>query len=262
MWTLVEVNEATLRGGHVYLELAERDSTGKPVAKAKGMIWASTAARILPEFEKATGAVIGAGIKLLVRARPVFKPQHGFSLEIDAIDPEYTLDQEAKKREIRTRLQQESLFERNRKLAVPADFQLVLVISPPEAAGLGDFRKEADRLGRHGICRVVYAHSRFQGEGAAREIVDAALAALRDMSSTGQPDAIVLIRGGGAANDLAWLNDYHLARFICEQSIPVLTGIRHERDSTLPDELVNTLRHSQQGDRRHRAVDFHPELTH
>lgn len=241
VWTMVEVNEATLRGGHVYLELSERDGAGQPVAKAKGMIWANTAARILPEFEKATGAVIGAGIKLLVRARPVFKPQYGFSLEIDAIDPEYTLgDLEAKKREIRTRLQQEGLFECNRKLTAPTDFQLVLVVSPPEAAGLGDFKKEADRLGRHGICRFVYAHSRFQGEGAAREIVGAALAALRDMSSTGHPDAIVLIRGGGAANDLAWLNDYHLARFICEQSIPVLTGIGHERDSTLPDEVANT----------------------
>lgn len=40
--------------------------------------------------------------------------------------------------------------------------------------------------------------------------------------------------------DLAWLNDYDLARFICEQSIPVLTGIGHEKDSTLPDEVANT----------------------
>lgn len=241
VWTLVEVNEANLRGGHVYLELSERDGTGQPVAKARGMIWASTAARILPEFEKATGAVIGSGIKLLVRARPVFKAQYGFSLEIDAIDPEYTLgDLEAKKREIRTRLQQEGLFHRNQKLTAPSDFQLVLVISPPEAAGLGDFQKEADRLGRHGICRFVYAHSRFQGEGAAREIVAAALSALREMSSTGQPDAIVFIRGGGAVNDLAWLNDYELVRFICEQPIPVLTGIGHEKDSTLPDEVANT----------------------
>src|SRR5436853_608971 len=76
VWTLVEVNEASVRNGHVYLELSERDSTGQPVAKARGMIWANTASRILPEFEQATGAVIGAGIKLLVRARPVFKAQY------------------------------------------------------------------------------------------------------------------------------------------------------------------------------------------
>jgi len=239
VWTLVEVNEASVRNGHVYLELSERDSTGQPLARAKAMIWANTAARILPDFEQATGAVIGAGIKLLVRARPVFKAQYGFSLEIDAIDPEYTLgDLEARKKEIRTRLQQEGVFDRNRRLTAPWDYRLVLVVAPPEAAGLGDFQKEAERLSRFGLCRFVYAHSRFQGEGAAREIVLAASTALRAM--TVQPDAVVILRGGGAVNDLAWLNDYDLARFICDQTIPVLTGIGHERDNTLPDEVAHT----------------------
>ncbi|WP_213959750.1 MULTISPECIES: exodeoxyribonuclease VII large subunit [unclassified Variovorax] len=254
VWTLVEVSEAYARNGHVYLDLSERDSNGQLVAKARGTIWSSTAARILPDFEKATGAVIGAGIKLLVRARPVFKSQYGFSLEIDAIDPEYTLgDLEARKKEIRARLQHEGVFDRNRQLAPPWDYQLVLVVAPQEAAGLGDFQKEARRLEHFGICRFIYSHSRFQGEGAAREIVAAATAALNDLSlgegdsgdggghrdAPTQPDAIVIIRGGGAVNDLAWLNDYELARFICDQTIPVLTGIGHERDSTLADEVAH-----------------------
>lgn len=240
VWTLVEVNEATVRNGHVYLEVAERDAAGAPIARARAMIWASTASRVLPEFEKATGAMIGAGIKLLVRARPVFKAQYGLSLEIDAIDSEYTLgDLEARKKEIRTRLQQEGIFERNRRLPPPWDFHVVLVVAPQDAAGLGDFRKEAQRLELYGVCRFVYAHSRFQGDGAAQEIVSAAGRALRDLGKEQQPDAIVIIRGGGAVNDLAWLNDYGLARFICDQDIPVLTGIGHERDSTLPDEVAH-----------------------
>ncbi len=237
VWTLVEVNEASVRNGHVYLELSERDSAGQPVARAKAMIWASTAARILPEFERATGAVIGAGLKLLVRARPVFKAQFGFSLEIDAIDPDYTLgDLEARKKEIRARLQHEGVFDHNRRLTPPWDYRLVLVVAPQEAAGLGDFQAEAGRLMRFGLCHFVYAHSRFQGEGAAHDIVVAANAALRGMAV---PDAIVILRGGGAVNDLAWLNDYELARFICDQAIPVLTGIGHERDTTLPDEVAH-----------------------
>ena len=114
------------------------------------------------------------------------------------------------------------MFDRNRELPPPWDYRLVLVVAPPEAAGLGDFKKEAERLACFGVCRFVYAHSRFQGEGAAREIVAAAKAALQEISrgergsesssaehsapsSTGQPDAIVIIRGGGggAVNDLA-----------------------------------------------------------
>jgi exodeoxyribonuclease VII large subunit len=49
-----------------------------------------------------------------VRARPVYKPQFGFTLDIDAIDPSYTLgDLEAKKRELRERLKREKLFNLN-----------------------------------------------------------------------------------------------------------------------------------------------------
>lgn len=241
VWTLVEVVEARTRNGHVYLELSERDSQGQPVAKARALIWASTAARVLPQFEEATGAVIGPGIKLLVRARPVFKAQYGFSLELDAIDPDYTLgDLEARKKEIRARLQREGVFERNRQLPAPWDYRHVLVVAPAEAAGLGDFQKEADRLVRFGLCDFVYAHSRFQGEGAALEIIAAATAALRTATGDQRPDAIAIIRGGGAVNDLAWLNDYALARFICDLEIPVITGIGHERDSTIPDEVAHT----------------------
>lgn len=238
VWTLVEVVDTRLRNGHVYLELSERDASGQVLAKANAMVWASTAARILPDFERATGATLGPGIKLLVRARPVFKPQYGFSLEIDAIDPGYTLgDLEARKREIRERLQGEGLYARQRQLAAPWDYQHVLVIAPEGGAGLGDFQAEAARLQRHGVCRFDYAYSRFQGEGAAAEIRLALLKALQAPGKT-SPDAVVVIRGGGAVNDLAWLNDYDLARTVCELELPVLTGIGHERDSTLLDEVA------------------------
>jgi exodeoxyribonuclease VII large subunit len=53
------------------------------------------------------------------------------------------------------------------------------------------------------------------------------------------PDAVAIIRGGGAVNDLAWLNDYALARCICELDVPVLTGIGHERDNTILDEIAH-----------------------
>lgn len=242
VWTLVEVVEARLSSGHVYVELSERGADGTVLAKANAVIWASTASRILPEFERATGAKLAPGIKLLVRAKPVFKPQYGFSVEIDAIDPEYTLgDLEAKKREIRTRLRHEGVFEDNRRLPQPWDYNAVLVVAPQGAAGLGDFQAEADRLQRGGICHFVYATSRFQGEGAAAEIRAALLDGLDTWrgKGAGGPDAVVIIRGGGAVNDLAWLNDYDLARCICELDLPVLTGIGHERDSTVLDEVAN-----------------------
>jgi exodeoxyribonuclease VII large subunit len=243
VWTLVEVVEARPRNGHVYLEISERDTDGKVLAKANSTIWASTANKILPDFEKATGASLAPGIKLLVRAKPVYKPQYGFSIEIDAIDPDYTLGNlEARKREIRTRLQQEGVFTANKRLPAPWDYTAVLVIAPPGAAGLGDFQAEAQRLTQFGICQFIYASSRFQGEGAAIEIKETLLAALDQwkVSGTHVPDAVVILRGDGAVNDLAWLNDYALARTLCDLSIPVLTGIGHERDTTILDEVAHT----------------------
>lgn len=241
VWTLVEVVDTRVRNGHVYLEISERDSAGVVVAKASAAIWSSTASRILPEFEKATGAQIGPGIKLLVRAKPVFKPQFGFSLEIDAIDPDYTLgDLEARKREIRERLQREGLFDLNRQLSSPWDYNRVLVVAPQGGAGLGDFQAEADRLENLGICHFIYAHSRFQGDGAASEIRLELLGALARLCREGvKPDAVAIIRGGGAINDMAWLNDYALVRAVCELDVPVLTGIGHERDNTVLDEVAN-----------------------
>lgn len=249
VWTTVEVIDARLRNGHVYMEVSERDASGAVLAKANASIWAQTANQILPPFEQATGAKIGPGIKLLVKARPVFKAQFGFSLEIEAIDPQYTLgDLEAKKREIRARLQREGLFDANRQLASAWDYRLVWVVAPQDGAGLGDFQAEAQRLEQFGICKFQYAYSRFQGEGSAAEIRSALLAAMArwgsgergdDGSGPLMPDAVVILRGGGAVNDLAWLNDYDLARCICEMTIPVLTGIGHERDSTILDEVAN-----------------------
>jgi exodeoxyribonuclease VII large subunit len=240
VWTTAEVLRASARDGHVYLELSERDADGRVLAKANAAIWARTAERIIPEFERATGATLGAGIKLLVRARPVYKPQFGFTLDIDAIDPTYTLgDLEAKKRELRERLKRERLFDLNRRLPAAWDFCAVLVVAPQGGAGLGDFSKEADRLAQFAVCRFTYVHSRFQGEGAAGEILEALRAGLTQFPVGQPPDAVILIRGGGAVNDLAWLNDYALARFICECPMPVLTGIGHERDSTVLDEVAH-----------------------
>ncbi|WP_349606923.1 exodeoxyribonuclease VII large subunit [Cupriavidus sp. DF5525] len=241
VWTTAEVLKATLaKNGHVWLELSERNADGRVLAKASASIWANTAQRILPEFERATGAKLGEGIKVMVRARPVFKAEYGFSLEIDAIDPNYTLgDLEARKRNIRERLKREQLFDRNKRLDPPWDFVKVLVVSPPGAAGLGDFAAEANRLAKYDVCQFHYVHSPFQGEGAPAAIREALVGALAKFPA-GSLDAVIIIRGGGAVNDLAWLNDYDLARFICECPVPVLTGIGHERDDTVLDEVANT----------------------
>jgi exodeoxyribonuclease VII large subunit len=48
-----------------------------------------------------------------------------------------------------------------------------------------------------------------------------------------------VIRGGGAVTDLAWLNDLDLAKLLCQSRLAVFTGIGHERDSTILDEIAH-----------------------
>lgn len=243
IWVQAEVMKVDARNQNVYLELSERTVDGQVAATGRGFISSRVANRILPTFQQATGATLGPGIKVLVRAKPVFNVRWGLSLEIDAIDASFTLgDMAARVREIRQRLHREGLFGANKQLPEPEDFELVLVIAPAEAAGLGDFRADADSLHRHGVCAFFYAHSRFQGDGSASEILAAATEGMETtMRQSGRaPDAVVIIRGGGAVNDLAWLNDYALARWICECPAPVFSGIGHERDNTILDEVAHT----------------------
>jgi len=239
IWTTAEIVRVDGES-HVYLELAERDAGGSLIAKARAVVWARDVERVLGTFQAATGVRLAAGIKVLVRAKPEFSAQYGLTLHIDGIDPNYTLgDLEARKRQIREQLKAEGIFEQNRQLAAPWDYRTLLVVSPARAAGLGDFARDADRLQQHGLCEAIYVHSRFEGEGAPALIRDAIEAAMTTWPSAALPDAIVIIRGGGAVNDLAWLNDYELARFVCMSPVPVLTGIGHERDNTILDEVAH-----------------------
>ncbi|AGX86933.1 exodeoxyribonuclease VII large subunit [Candidatus Symbiobacter mobilis] len=242
VWVMVEVEELYTVSGHIYLGVSERDHNGGVLAKSQAVIWQRTAQTILPKFQSDTGIQFAPGMKILVRGRPIYHQRYGFTITIDNIDSEYTLGElAAKKRKIRERLKTEGVFTANKQLPYPWDFNVVLVIAPAGGAGLGDFQAEAERLEQFGICHFDYIYSRFQGEGAAREICDKLQKAMSIYISQNNtlPDAVVIIRGGGPVNDIAWLNDYDLARYICDLPVPALTGIGHERDSTVLDEVAN-----------------------
>lgn len=64
---------ASANRGHYYLELSERSDSGDVLAQARAVIWSRHAQALLTQFKQATGADLDAGIKVLLRARPVFK---------------------------------------------------------------------------------------------------------------------------------------------------------------------------------------------
>ena len=239
VWVRAEISELRGKNGHLYPTLTERDERGEILANSKGVIWKGRAAGITAKFEQATGEGLKTDIKILCLARVRFDPLFGLDLIIEDVDPFYTLgDLAAKLARIRGTLVKDDLYGRNKALASPIEFVRVAVISPETSAGLGDFRREADRLHEAGLCEFLYFGATFQGIDAPASIrtaLNEALAAHRQRPI----DALVVIRGGGSVTDLAWLNDLELARLVCSSPIPVLTGIGHERDGTILDEIAH-----------------------
>ncbi|MEH1711690.1 exodeoxyribonuclease VII large subunit [Acinetobacter pittii] len=243
VWVKAEIRNLNIKGGHYYLELAEKDAeTDKVIASCKATIWKFSASKIVLKFERETGIEISSDLNVLIKIRARFDPQYGFSVNIDEIDSSFTLGEIAKHyQQIIERLTQEGLIHKNKLLPTPFDIQNVLVIAPQNAAGLGDFKKDADALERNGVCHFVYHTATFQGNTAATSLIESLGSGLRQWASTFNfpPDLIVIIRGGGSVNDLAYLNDYELAALLCKRSVPIWVGIGHEKDRTILDEIAH-----------------------
>jgi exodeoxyribonuclease VII large subunit len=239
-WVRAEISELRGKNGHLYLTLCERNQAGDILAQVKGVIWRNKAETISAKFEQATGGALKTDIKILCLVRVRFDPLYGLDLIIDDVDPSYTLgDLAAKLARIREDLQQTGLYGRNKRLLAPVEFVRVAVISPETSAGLGDFRREADRLHNAKLCKFQLFAATFQGVEAPSSIQTAVLQALT-FHQQYRLDALVLIRGGGSVTDLAWLNDLELAKLLCQSPVPVFTGIGHERDNTILDEIAHT----------------------
>lgn len=239
-WITGTLSELRRHGsGHVYFTLAQTDDSGELQAKCRAVIWRGSAAVIEQRFRQATGLSLANNQAVMVKVRAQSHAVHGFTLVVDDIYPEFTVGQLAARLEqIRRQLQAEGLFDRNRHIGMPSDFFRVAVLSPANAAGLGDFRSRADTLSACGIVDFVYFTATFQGA----QTVPAVCAALRRIEEShaqGQAfDALVIIRGGGSQWDLACLNEIDIARAICNMPMPVMCGIGHERDSTIIDEIA------------------------
>lgn len=243
VWVKAEIRNLNIKAGHYYLELAEKEQdSDKVIAQCKGTIWKFSAQKIVSKFERESGIEFDKGLNVLIKVRAKFDAQYGFSVNIEDIDSSFTLGELAKRYlQIVDRLTQEQLIHRNKLLATPFDIEHVLVIAPENAAGLGDFKKDADQLQNANLCQFVYYSATFQGNTAPQSIIQALGNGLRDWAEKYDhaPDLIVIIRGGGSVNDLAYLNDYELAALLCKRSVPIWVGIGHEKDRTILDEVAH-----------------------
>lgn len=232
VWVRADVSQLNDKGSRVFLDLVERTEQGE-VAKIRAVI--QNPKLLLVRFREQSGVSLANDLQVLVYAQVELLDRIGLRLDILDLDPNYTRGLMVRQLEvIRQTLQQEGIINANRQKPLPQDFFCVAVISPEGAAGLDDFQAEAAPLERFNICRFHYFTAIFQGP----KTKDSLLPALQAASALPDIQALVIIRGGGAVADLHWLNELELARAICRCPVPVITGIGHQRDQTILDEVA------------------------
>jgi exodeoxyribonuclease VII large subunit len=193
-----------------------------------GGCWPGVYRRVTEAFA-AVGLHLEPGAKVLVKITSRLDANYGYSVEIEDIDPSYSLgDLEVRAEAIRKRLTAAGIWERNRALRRPGDFLRVAVISPSGAAGLGDFRSTVDRLARAALVEFTFVEAPFQTADAAARIV-AEMRTLYRAHQTSPFCALAIIRGGGAAGDLAYLVDEKLTEAVCKMPMPACLPPPHSR---------------------------------
>jgi exodeoxyribonuclease VII large subunit len=108
------------------------------------------------------------------------------------------------------------------------------VVTSVGTAAWHDFRDELERSG-YGF-RLAVCDTRVQGEWA----VGMVAAAIRTLTRRADLDCVVVIRGGGARNELATFDAEAIAMAIATSPIPVLTGLGHEVDRSVADDVAHT----------------------
>lgn len=238
-WVVAEIGE--LRDsvkGHGYLELVEK-SGNHLTAKIKANIWSYTFQGIRSRFMATTGQNISHGMKILALVNVQFHEIYGLSLTIKDIDPNYTVGERAqRKQEIIDRLTREGLIHLNKQYPLPLVPQRLAIISSSTAAGYGDFINQLDNNPSGYKVHYELYQATMQGNGASVSIINSIAAIEADLYYKNF-DLLIIIRGGGATTDMDCFDDYDLAKAIANTTLPVITGIGHERDECIADLVAN-----------------------
>lgn len=239
LWVEAELAEARESRGHCYMELIQKDdSTNTPVARASAKCWRQTWMILRAHFERTTGQMFHAGMKVRLRVYAQFHEAYGFSWIVTDIDPYFTVGDMARRRqEIVRQLKAEGVFDLNRELDFPMFAQRIAVISSETAAGYGDFCNQlADNdYGFSFTTRLFPAV--MQGEQVEQSVI-AALDRINRCSD--EFDCVVIIRGGGATSDMSGFDTLPLAENVANFPLPVITGIGHDRDESIIDMVAHT----------------------
>lgn len=204
--------------GHIYFSLKDEN------ARLDAVMWKGGAARL--PFAPEDGLEVIATGKLTTYAG-----RSNYQIVVEALEVAGEGAMMLMFEKLKARLAAEGLFAPERKKALPPLPRVIGVVTSPTGAVIRDIlHRLADRFPTHVIVWPVLV----QGEGAAAQIARA-VNGFSAMSGVSRPDLVIVARGGGSIEDLWAFNEEAVVRAVADCTIPIISAVGHETDTTLCD---------------------------
>ncbi|MDC0530866.1 exodeoxyribonuclease VII large subunit [Alphaproteobacteria bacterium] len=223
-----EISRPSFPGsGHVYFTLKDADGT------IAAIIWKYTLPRLSIRPEEGMEVICTGKIT-------TFAGQSKYQIIVDSMEVagEGALLKMLEDR--RKKLLAEGLFKQEHKQRIPYLPAIIGVITSPSGAVIKDIlHRLSDRFPSH----VYLWPVAVQGNGSAKQIANAIeqFNQFTDKTNIKKPDLLIVARGGGSLEDLWSFNEEIVVRSVFNSSIPVISAVGHETDTTLID-FVSDLR--------------------
>ncbi|MFN3618987.1 MAG: exodeoxyribonuclease VII large subunit [Sphingorhabdus sp.] len=207
--------------GHIYFCLKDDN------ARLDAVMWKGGAARL--PFAPEDGLEVVATGKLTTYAG-----RSNYQIVVDSLEVAGEGAMMLLFEKLKARLAAEGLFAPERKKKLPSLPRTIGVVTSPTGAVIRDIlHRLADRFPTHVIVWPVLV----QGEGSAAQIARAinGFSAMPQDGAATRPDLVIVARGGGSIEDLWAFNDEAVVRAVANCSIPIISAVGHETDTTLCD---------------------------
>ncbi len=207
--------------GHVYLNLKDEKSV------IDGVMWKGVAGRL--SFRPEDGLEVICTGKLTT-----YPGRSKYQVVIDRMEVAGAGALMALLEKRKKELAAEGLFDVERKLKIPYLPKVIGVVTSPTGSVIRDIlHRLSDRFARHVLVWPVLV----QGEGAAKQIANA-IDGFNNIDKDGpipRPDVLIIARGGGSLEDLWCFNEEEVVRAVARSTIPLISAVGHETDTTLID---------------------------
>lgn len=207
--------------GHVYFSL--KDERGK----ISGVVWRGSVSRL--------GLAPENGVEIIATGKiSAYGERSSYQLVVERMEYAGEGALLARIERLRIRLAEEGLFDTARKKAIPLLPRVIGVVTSPQGAVLHDI---CTTLQRRFPRPVIVWPVPVQGEGAAARIAAAidGFSQLDGQGAVPRPDVLIVARGGGSLEDLMAFNDEAVVRSAAACTIPLISAVGHETDTTLID---------------------------